>query len=480
MALGHPVARIVEREGRRPAASSRATTATTRLPHSASGRPTTSAARDRGVLAEAGRDRGGRYVHPAADDHVVDPAEHAEPTVLVEPPRVGGEEPAVHERRAGRRLVVEVAVEEGRAGEPDPAVGGQREADAVERQPVVHAAAAGLGRAVRRDHPHPGLGRARAQRGVDRTSADEHRVRNRPSAARSAGTSSHRWSWVGTTDRKPPGRRHVGQACGRRGPPGRCPATSERTTTLNPATYDDGSASTHGPEPPSAGGRGSGGGEHRVAGEDDLLRRARGARGREHDRARASAADSHASTASTSRSASPVSRREVMRRTLVARITPSRATARPRLLESGHGHRRSLGRRRPPAHAARPPSRRCWPAPAVALYVDGAVWWKALLALVVSLALQVGVNYANDYSDGIRGTDADRVGPMRLVGSGTASPGAGEARGVRWRSGWPPSPAWCSPRPPPGGWSRSARSASWPPGSTPAARSPTATSGSAR
>ena len=61
---------------------------------------------------------------------------------------------------------------------------------------------------------------------------------------------------------------------------------------------------------------------------------------------------------------------------------------------------------------------------AVAVYDDGAVWWKALLALVVALALQVGVNYANDYSDGIRGTDAERVGPMRLVGSGTASPGA--------------------------------------------------------
>ena len=49
---------------------------------------------------------------------------------------------------------------------------------------------------------------------------------------------------------------------------------------------------------------------------------------------------------------------------------------------------------------------------------------RALLALVVALALQVGVNYANDYSDGVRGTDADRVGPLRLVGSGTASPGA--------------------------------------------------------
>ncbi len=60
----------------------------------------------------------------------------------------------------------------------------------------------------------------------------------------------------------------------------------------------------------------------------------------------------------------------------------------------------------------------------VALHVDGAVWWKAALALVVSVALQVAVNYANDYSDGIRGTDDDRVGPMRLVGSGRATPGA--------------------------------------------------------
>src|SRR3954467_12009470 len=61
---------------------------------------------------------------------------------------------------------------------------------------------------------------------------------------------------------------------------------------------------------------------------------------------------------------------------------------------------------------------------AIAVYDDAAVWWKALLALAVALALQVGVNYANDYSDGVRGTDADRVGPMRLVGSGTATPGA--------------------------------------------------------
>src|SRR5918998_3148774 len=49
---------------------------------------------------------------------------------------------------------------------------------------------------------------------------------------------------------------------------------------------------------------------------------------------------------------------------------------------------------------------------------------RALLALVVALALVIGVNYANDYSDGIRGTDATRVGPMRLVGSGAAAPSA--------------------------------------------------------
>ena len=46
----------------------------------------------------------------------------------------------------------------------------------------------------------------------------------------------------------------------------------------------------------------------------------------------------------------------------------------------------------------------------------------ALLALAVSLLLQIGVNYANDYSDGIRGTDANRVGPLRLTGSGSARP----------------------------------------------------------
>jgi 1,4-dihydroxy-2-naphthoate polyprenyltransferase len=52
------------------------------------------------------------------------------------------------------------------------------------------------------------------------------------------------------------------------------------------------------------------------------------------------------------------------------------------------------------------------------------VWWRVALALVVSLSLQVGVNYANDYSDGVRGTDDVRIGPVRLVASGLASPGS--------------------------------------------------------
>lgn len=55
---------------------------------------------------------------------------------------------------------------------------------------------------------------------------------------------------------------------------------------------------------------------------------------------------------------------------------------------------------------------------------DSVIWWRAAAALIVALALQVGVNYANDYSDGVRGTDAERRGPIRLVASGLASPEA--------------------------------------------------------
>ncbi len=60
----------------------------------------------------------------------------------------------------------------------------------------------------------------------------------------------------------------------------------------------------------------------------------------------------------------------------------------------------------------------------LAYFAGGFSGPRAGLALLVSLALQIGVNYANDYSDGIRGTDAVRVGPLRLVGSGLARPQA--------------------------------------------------------
>lgn len=56
------------------------------------------------------------------------------------------------------------------------------------------------------------------------------------------------------------------------------------------------------------------------------------------------------------------------------------------------------------------------------LVAPNPIWSNALLALLVALSLQIGVNFSNDYSDGIRGTDTDRVGPMRLVGSSVAKP----------------------------------------------------------
>ncbi|WBL20483.1 1,4-dihydroxy-2-naphthoate polyprenyltransferase [Citricoccus sp. NR2] len=60
---------------------------------------------------------------------------------------------------------------------------------------------------------------------------------------------------------------------------------------------------------------------------------------------------------------------------------------------------------------------------AAAADLDGFHLGRAVLALLVSLALQIGVNYSNDYSDGVRGTDDVRVGPLRLTGSGAARPG---------------------------------------------------------
>jgi 1,4-dihydroxy-2-naphthoate octaprenyltransferase len=64
---------------------------------------------------------------------------------------------------------------------------------------------------------------------------------------------------------------------------------------------------------------------------------------------------------------------------------------------------------------------------AVAVAGGSMILWRSLDALVVALAIQIGTNYANDYSDGVRGTDAQRVGPRRLVASGLAAPGAVKA-----------------------------------------------------
>ncbi len=100
--------------------------------------------------------------------------------------------------------------------------------------------------------------------------------------------------------------------------------------------------------------------------------------------------------------------------------------AAPASTSAGHGFWRSVGHY---VAGARP---RTLPAAVVPVGVGTAVahvqgevvWWRALLALVVALAMQVGTNYANDYSDGVRGADHARVGPMRLVASGAASPRA--------------------------------------------------------
>jgi 1,4-dihydroxy-2-naphthoate octaprenyltransferase len=61
---------------------------------------------------------------------------------------------------------------------------------------------------------------------------------------------------------------------------------------------------------------------------------------------------------------------------------------------------------------------------AVAARQGDVIAWRAAAALVVALAIQIATNYANDYSDGVRGTDDARVGPLRLVASQTKAPGA--------------------------------------------------------
>ncbi len=59
---------------------------------------------------------------------------------------------------------------------------------------------------------------------------------------------------------------------------------------------------------------------------------------------------------------------------------------------------------------------------AVGAHYGEIVWWRMVLCLVLAAALQIGVNFANDYSDGVRGVDKDRKGPLRLTASGLVAP----------------------------------------------------------
>ena len=137
------------------------------------------------------------------------------------------------------------------------------------------------------------------------------------SATASSAESSHRCSWVGTSDRKPSA---ITTSLGARSPSstGRWPATSERTTTFRPATYDDGSASTHGPDPPSRA-------ADAFAEASTASRESTTCFGVPEEpevvttAGPGSSASSHVATRSTSRSASPVGRRS-MRRTLVVLV----------------------------------------------------------------------------------------------------------------------------------------------------------------
>ena len=200
-----PVAGLDEVPQRRrgSSGSSATTKATTRSPHSSSGTPSTSTARDGGLDASDRRGDGrGRDLHPAADDHVVGAAGHPQPAVVVEPAEVVGVEPAVAAAprrsararpRSRRTASVRAAAPRRprRSGTSTPSSGAA----------VVHAAAAGLAHPVGLHDPDAvPLGLARGPRG-ERAAADQHRVEARERAtSRPSGSSSSRSSWVGTSE----------------------------------------------------------------------------------------------------------------------------------------------------------------------------------------------------------------------------------------------------------------------------------------
>ena len=390
-------------------------------------RPARRAPRPRGppgARAAGAATAGAGHVDPAADDHVVEPAEHLQPAVLVDPAGVRGAEPAVDQHLArsapGRRRTRRTASAREIRSRPSRV---ERERDAVERDAVVDAAAGGLRRAVRRDHAsrrRPRRGRAAAGSIGPPPSSTVRSVRSAATSSACVEQPVQLGRHQGDVGRRGPPRPRprtpraprAAPAAARRPPSGRRPARPRRTT----------------PEARAATGPRRRAGCAVAATDASTARRESTTRlGRpvEPEVSTTSGSSSAAATQPVSAATtSAVDPRSSRRRMATRRYDAGCALRRPRprLLESflvATPAQWLAGARPRTLPAAVSP---VLAGTGVAAYVDGAVWWKALLALVVSLALQVAVNYANDYSDGIRGTDADRVGRCGWSAPGSRRP----------------------------------------------------------
>ena len=238
MRLGDPVARLVERR------SAPTTNATTRLPHSSSGTPTTSASSmagcSRSRAATAGR---GTFTPPLTTTSSIRPSTCSRPSSSSRPASEVRNQPSTSDLGRQRRVAV-VPLEQGRPADPDPAAGADRERDAVQRVAVVDAAARGLGRAVRRDHVH--ARRPRPARAAPGRSGRRRAARCGRRAARRASRVVEQPVQLGRHQRHEPGvpRRprprpsrapRAAAARGRRPASGRSPAPPRRTTPAAPA-----------------------------------------------------------------------------------------------------------------------------------------------------------------------------------------------------------------------------------------------------
>ena len=264
------------------------TTATTRWPHSGSGTPRTSASLDEEVLAEPSGDGGDRDLHAAADDDVVDAADDLQASVLVEAAGVGGEEPAVDDGLGGELGVVGVVAEERRTGDAHASLGADRHRRprrAACRRRRTRRRSRTSRRWRRRGRPaprracaRPGRGRRR-RRGPRGSGRGPRPARGRPRCGGAGSARARRTSgssaWSAATAR-PMSRPSTTT--------GSWPATRERTMTCTPATYDDGSASSHRPVAAQPTGGRLDAGEHGAAREDDPLRPAGRAGGLDQQR----------------------------------------------------------------------------------------------------------------------------------------------------------------------------------------------------